>query len=218
MRRCPGSGNTEMTRSRSLVVATLSLMVTLGVATVCPAADPSEPAPPTSIIDALSAEVDATVASTRPPHWPMKRACLYYAIAGQTLLAEHGIPARLRVGRVVYRPGTAAAHPIAPHAWLETATDFVDYAMLPRGGQTAVIPLRQVATTPSAVVPGVTRVLAITAEVDASLGLYLRHHYRLFQGRYMRPAARRPAQPRLLSQQHGEMPRQSALPTLQGLR
>jgi len=207
-----------MNQSRSLAAAALSLMVALGTATVRAAPVPSDPTPPTSIIDALSAEVDATVARTRPPYWPMKRACLYYAIAGQALLAEHGIPARLRVGRVVYWPGTASAHPITPHAWLETTTDFVDFAMLPRRGQTSVIPLQQVATSPSAVVPGPTRVLAIAAEIDAPLGLYLRHHYRLFQGRYLSPPGHRPRQPWLLSQQHGEMPRQSALPTLQGLR
>jgi hypothetical protein len=104
-------------------------------------------------------------------------------MAGQALLADHGLPAWLRVGQVVYWPGTTAAHPIAPHAWLETETYFIDYAALPRWGAVAVIPRDLVATDAAAVAPGVTRVLAISAELDGPLALYLDHHYRLYYGR-----------------------------------
>jgi hypothetical protein len=152
-----------------------------------PAAAPAALSP-TAIIRALSPAVEASVESTRPLHWPMTRACLYYAIAGQALLARQGIAARLRVGQVVYSPGTAAAHPIAPHAWLETETYFVDYAALPRWGEVMVIPRDRVAAAPSELIPGVTQVLAITAGIDDALAHYLNHHYRHF---YRRPIDRR---------------------------
>jgi hypothetical protein len=136
---------------------------------------------PAATIRALSDAVAARAAATRPQHWPLRHACLYYALAGQALLARHGIPARLRVGRVVYRPGTPTAHPIDPHVWLETGNHLVDYAMLPRRGEVAIVPIGLVATHPSQAVPGVTQVLAIAADHNESLALYLRHHYRRFR-------------------------------------
>jgi hypothetical protein len=200
-----------MKQSLTLAAATLCLTVTLGGVSICAAAaSPADPAQQTDVIDALSAAVDATVSATRPPLWPMKRACLYYAIAGQALLAEHGIPARLRLGRVVYWPGTAWRHPIVPHAWLETSTYFIDYAMLPRCGRTAVIPLQRVATSPPAVVAGVTPVLAIAAEIDAPMAQYLNHHRRRFDGRYMPAWGQLFRWPYPRSQQLREQPRQSA--------
>nr|WP_200347906.1 lasso peptide biosynthesis B2 protein [Halochromatium glycolicum] len=144
---------------------------------------PSDTSLPTDTIQALSVAVEAMAASTRPRYWPLKRACLYYALAGQVLLAEQGISAQLRVGRVVYHPGTARAHAIAPHVWLETATHFIDYATLPRWGQVTIIPRDRVAVVPAEVVPGGSRVLAARAEVDDGLRLYLNHHNRQFQGR-----------------------------------
>jgi hypothetical protein len=178
------------------VSAALALVISAGPPTPCAAAPSATPpyeasGAPTDVIHALAGAVEASVARTRPPHWPRKRACLYYALAGQALLAQQGIPAMLRVGRVVYRPGTASAHPIAPHAWLETADHFIDYAMLPRRGAVAVIATERLATHPAHVLPGVTRVLALAAEPDESLGLYLGHHYRRFHGRWI--AARRQA-------------------------
>ena len=167
-----------MRQTPHIVAAALSLIAAGGLATAL-----AGPPAPTEVVRGLSTAVEASVASTRPPYWPMRRACLYYAMAGQALLADHGIAARLRVGQVVYWPGTAAAHPIAPHAWLETGTDFIDYATLPRWGEVAVIPRDLVATEPAAVVPGATRVLAISAELDGPLALYLDHHYRLYYGR-----------------------------------
>jgi hypothetical protein len=139
-------------------------------------------------MEALAPLVEAAVAATRPRHWPMKRACLYYALAGQALLARYGVAAGLRVGRVVYWPGTPAAYPIEPHAWLQSGTYFIDYAALPRWDGVAIIPGHLVAGEPAQVVPGVTRVLAVPDALDAQLQRYLQHHHRCFLGRW---AARR---------------------------
>jgi hypothetical protein len=175
-------------------------MVLALLAVAMPAASQAEPAAPTSIIQGLSDAVAATAAATRPRHWPLRHACLYYALAGQALLARHGIAATLRVGRVVYRPGTPGAHPIAPHVWLDTGSHLVDYAMLPRRGEVAIVPADLVARRPSQVVPGVTRVLTSTADHDERLGRYLRHHYQRFRDRYAtawpRPLTRPPTEPK----------------------
>jgi len=165
------------------VVATALLAVVWGRVLAAPAAFP------TPVAYALATAVEASAATTRPWHWPMKRACLYYAFAGQALLAQAGIPAALRVGQVEYRPGTAAAYSIAPHAWLETEAYVIDYATLPRWGQVAVIPRNLVASDRSTVIPGVTQLLALPAEPNQSLGLYLSHHYRRFHA--LSTAARR---------------------------
>jgi hypothetical protein len=175
-------------------------MVLALLAVAMPAASQAEPAAPTSIIQGLSDAVAAAAAATRPRHWPLRHACLYYALAGQALLARHGIAATLRVGRVVYRPGTPGAHPIAPHVWLDTGSHLVDYAMLPRRGEVAIVPADLVARRPSQVVPGVTRVLTSTADHDERLGRYLRHHYQRFRDRYAtawpRPLTRPPTEPK----------------------
>lgn len=128
------------------------------------------------LVDALAAEVESMAAQTRPPHWPLKRSCLYYALAGQVLLAQHGVKAVLRVGAVDYFPGTPLAHPIDPHVWLETDTYFIDYATLPRCGRVTHIPRDRLATAPEEVRPGMTSVLGVGAEPDRALTLYLRHH------------------------------------------
>lgn len=159
------------------VVATALLFVVCGHAAAAPAAFP------TQTVYALAAAVEALAATTRPQHWPMKRACLYYALAGQALLAQQGIPAMLRVGQVEYRPGTPAAYPIAPHAWLETGSYVIDYAMLPRSGRVAVIPINLVATDSSNILPGVTMLLTTPDRRNKPLGLYLNHHYRRFHAR-----------------------------------
>lgn len=135
----------------------------------------------TQCISALGREVESVAARTRPPHWPMKRSCLYYALAGRAILARHGINATLRVGAVDYFPGTPWEHPIDPHAWLETETHFIDYATLPRCGQVSLIPRDRVANQPEAVRPGVTQVLTLPSEPDRALTTYLRHHARRFR-------------------------------------
>jgi hypothetical protein len=168
-------------------------MVLALLAVAMPAASRAQPATSTSIIEGLSEAVAAAAAATRPRHWPLRHACLYYALAGQALLARQGIAATLRVGRVVYRPGTPGAHPIAPHVWLDTGTHLVDYAMLPRRGEVAIVPKWRIATHPSQVVPGVTPVLVLAAHDDQALGLFLRHHHRRFHGRCSRTWAGAPA-------------------------
>lgn len=128
------------------------------------------------VIDGLADEVEWIAARTRPPHWPLKRSCLYYALAGRALLAHYGIDARLRVGAVDYCPGTASHHAIEPHAWLQTDTYFIDYATLPRCGQATRLPRNRVATDPMDVRPGVTRVLVLADAPTRALMFYLRHH------------------------------------------
>jgi hypothetical protein len=129
----------------------------------------------------LAPQVEWVVARTKPLHWECRRACLYYALAGQHLLARQGIPAALRFGSVVYGPGAPAAHTIDPHAWLETPTGLVDYATLPRWGVVTVIPHELVATTPWEVQPGVTRVLTQRWPSDAALRGYLSTHRSRFE-------------------------------------
>jgi len=167
----------------------LRIAIVIVAALMCPppawpAAERAPASAAIEVIAALAPAVEATAAATRPRHWPMKRACLYYALAGQALLARQGIATRLRLGRVVYRPGTAAAHPIAPHAWLESATHFIDYAALPRWGQVAIIPTPMTAAAVAVVAPGSTRVLAIPDAPDVRLWRDLSHHRRCFQGRW----------------------------------
>jgi hypothetical protein len=128
----------------------------------------------------LAPEVERLVERTKPDDWALRRACLYYAFAGQHLLAQHGIAASVWVGAVVYDPGTAASHQIWPHAWLETATDFIDYSALPRWGTVKVIPRRLVARSPAEVRPGRTRVLALRRIEDLDLVAYLRFHRERF--------------------------------------
>lgn len=108
----------------------------------------------------LGDRVEAMVAKTRPLEWPELHACLYYALAGQRLLAEAGISTRLVQGTVVYGPYIAGQHKINPHIWLETATHIIDYATLPRWGEVSVIPRSLAARNARAVTPGLTRILA----------------------------------------------------------
>lgn len=161
------------------VMAAVLLLWALGGS----AAAPADELPLMALVNSLAPAVEARVAVTRPQHWPRKRACLYYAFAGQALLAEQGIAARLRVGQVVYRPRSVAAHPITPHVWLETPAAFIDYATLPRWGSVTVIPRNRVAGAPTQVVPGVTPVLAVAAPADAALARWLGHHGRRFRVR-----------------------------------
>ncbi len=141
------------------------------------------PPTPTGMVESLGPAVEARAAQSRPQHWPMKRACLYYALAGQALLAQQGIPAQLVVGRVVYAPGTSAAYAIRPHAWLETETHFIDFATLPRWGEATVVPRALMATEAAAVRSGVTQVLVAPAPLDRPLQRYLSHHARRFWNR-----------------------------------
>jgi hypothetical protein len=131
-------------------------------------------------VTSLAPDVERLVERTKPNHWALRRACLYYAFAGQHLLAQQGIPASVWVGAVVYDPRTAASHQIWPHAWLETATHFIDYSALPRWGTVKVIPLHLAARGPSDVRPGTTRVLALRRVDDMDLVAYLAFHRERF--------------------------------------
>ena len=135
----------------------------------------------TAIVNALDAEVEALVARSKPVEWGMKHACLYYAVAGQYLLAKQGIDAALWVGAVIYYPGTSRHHEISPHAWLETNHYFIDYSTLPRWGKTMIIPHNRVASDPERVNPGFARVLALHRPVDYDLIDYLAEHRARFE-------------------------------------
>lgn len=128
------------------------------------------------LVRSLAPAVEQMVVRTKPAEWEMCRACLYYAFAGRTLLARHGIMASLRIGAVIYAPGTEAAHGISPHAWLETPSHFIDYSTLPRWGEVSIIPRARVAHTPEAVQPGVSRVLTRLRPADPDLLGYLSSH------------------------------------------
>ncbi|MGE5155153.1 MAG: hypothetical protein ACM3ST_14200 [Bdellovibrio bacteriovorus] len=132
--------------------------------------------PAATTVTALASAVERLVERSKPAEWALRRACLYYAFAGQHLLLQRGIVASVWVGAVVYDPETAASHEIWPHAWLETATHFIDYAALPRWGEVRVIPHHLVARSPSEVRPGVTRVLALQRVEDLDLVTYLAAH------------------------------------------
>jgi len=112
-------------------------------------------------VESLGDSVEAMVAATRPLEWPPLHACLYYALAGQHLLAGEGITARLVLGTVVYGPYITGQHGINPHIWLETATHIIDYATLPRWGEVSVIPLDWVAHSAGEVTPGLTRIAVL---------------------------------------------------------
>lgn len=133
-----------------------------------------------STVTSLAQDVERLVGRTKPDDWALRRACLYYAFAGQHLLARQGISASVWVGAVVYDPGIAASHQIWPHAWLETATHFIDYSALPRWGTVRVIPGHRVARSPVEVRPGRTRVLALRRIEDLDLIAYLRFHRERF--------------------------------------
>ena len=175
-----------------LSTACVALALLIASANAAPAVAPALPmAPPRAMpmpeqiwIDLLrshAAAVEQMVARTKPQDWKMRHACLYYAFAAQTLLARDGIATSLRVGAVIYRPGTATAHGISPHAWLETPGYFIDYSTLPRWGEVSLIPRQRVAAAPAEVEPGVTAVLTRLRPADADLRRYLAAHRMRFQ-------------------------------------
>lgn len=153
-----------------------ALLVGLVVATDA-SADPAFAGPSLVMTaGALAGPVERLAVRTKPADWQARRSCLYYALAGQYLLARAGIDARLRVGQVVFAPGTAAAHRIRPHAWLETPTHFIDYATLPRWGMVVIIPRSRVAYSPADIQRGRTGVLVRHRPPDADLLSHLAEH------------------------------------------
>lgn len=142
-----------------------------------------------AFIRALGPGIETLVARTKPAGWTFEHSCLYYALAGQYLLARHGISSRLHVGTVIYEPYTPYQHRISPHAWLETATYLVDYASLPRRGETSVIPLPLVTHQMGEIKPAITRVLAVRRQPDAQLERYIEKHHACFERALRDPAA-----------------------------
>jgi hypothetical protein len=132
--------------------------------------------PSASTVTSLASEVERLVQLSKPADWDLRRACLYYAFAGQHLLWQRGIAASIWIGAVIYDPGTPTSHKIWPHAWLETATHYIDYSALPRWGQVKIIPLHLVARSPLEVRPGITRVLALRRMEDLDVAVYLATH------------------------------------------
>lgn len=163
---------------------TIAAMLLLSTVAVTGATQPGDPA--ALLASRLDKEVEALVARTKPDGWENIHACLYYAFAGQYLLAKHGIQSEVHVGAVIYAPGTTSHHGICPHAWLETPDLFIDFSTLPRWGRTSVIPRGQVASHPAAVHPGITQVLALHRPPDPDLIEYLTtqraHFYSIVNG------------------------------------
>lgn len=139
-------------------------------------------------IRAIGPAVERLAARTKPLHWECKRACLYYALAGQRLLAAQGIRSTLYFGDALYAPGTRACHSISPHAWLQTAGYFIDYATLPRSGAVTVLAAERVAHSPAEVEPGRTAVLAVPERPSPRLEAFLRYHDKRFAFLSQRPS------------------------------
>lgn len=131
-------------------------------------------------VRAIGPAVERLAARTKPLHWERRHACLYYALAGQRLLAGQGIRSTLYFGDVLYAPGTRACHAIRPHAWLQTAGYFIDYATLPRSGEVTVLAAARVAHSPTEVEPGRTAVLAVPQRTSPRLEAFLRYHAKRF--------------------------------------
>jgi hypothetical protein len=121
--------------------------------------------------------IEALAARSMPANWELLHACLYYALAGQYLLAQRGLVTRLEGGAVLYYPDTPLQHRIKPHVWLETDTHFIDGSALARWGYITVIPRQRVARRPGEVIPGFTRVLILSSTVTGILN-YIAHRAR----------------------------------------
>jgi len=129
----------------------------------------------------LTPAIEALTQRTTPSDWELLHACLYYALAGQYILALRGIPARLKGGAVLYYPDTPLRHEIKPHVWLQTDLHFIDCSALPRWGYVAVIPLHEVARNLAAVIPGKTRLLILEERNDPEFRNYVARHRTRFK-------------------------------------
>jgi hypothetical protein len=134
-----------------------------------------------TLMERLAPGIDALTERTTPADWKLLHACLYYALSGQYILARRGIPTRLKGGDVLYFPDTRLHHRIKPHVWLETAAHFIDCSALPRWGYIVVIPQREVAREPAAVVPEMTRVLILEERNDPKFYDYVARHRARFE-------------------------------------
>jgi hypothetical protein len=120
----------------------------------------------TVLMGQLAPTIEVLTERTTPANWELLHACVYYALAGQYILARLGIAARIKGGAVLYYPDTPLHHRIKPHVWLETDTHFIDCSALPRWGYIAAIPLQQVARNPASVIPKMTRLLILEERND----------------------------------------------------
>ncbi|MGD2084288.1 MAG: hypothetical protein PVF91_15105, partial [Chromatiales bacterium] len=102
---------------------------------------------------------------------------------GQRLLAARGITTALRLGTIVYAPGTAARHPIHPHVWLESGTHLIDFSTLPRWGKPTVVPLARVTRSPRRPMPGAAQVLTLLEPCDEPCLGWLAEHRARFRTR-----------------------------------
>jgi len=134
-----------------------------------------------TLMNRLAPAIEALTERTTPSDWELLHACLYYALAGQYILALRGIPARLKGGAVLYYPDTPLRHDIKPHVWLETDAHFIDCSALPRWGYIAVIPLQQVARNLASVIPEMTRLLILEERNDPEFQDYVAWHRARFE-------------------------------------
>jgi hypothetical protein len=134
-----------------------------------------------AITQCLAPGIEALTERTLPPDWQLLHGCLYYALAGQYLLARCGIGTRLKGGAVVYFPTSPLHHRIKPHVWLETPGHYIDCSALPRWGYIVVLLLREVARDSESIIPGLTEVLILEERDDQEFGDYVTTHRTRFE-------------------------------------
>jgi hypothetical protein len=135
-----------------------------------------------AVTERLAPGIEALTERAMPRDWQLLHGCLYYALAGQYLLARHGINTRLEGGTVVYFPTSPLHHRIRPHVWLETTTHYIDCSALPRWGFIVVLPLREVARDAASIVPELTEVLILEKRDDPEFDDYVAGHRARFEG------------------------------------
>jgi hypothetical protein len=134
-----------------------------------------------AITQRLAPGIEALTERAMPRDWQLLHGCLYYALAGQYLLARYGIGTELKGGTVVYFPTSPLHHRIKPHVWLETASHYIDCSALPRWGYIVVLPLRQVAHDQALIMPGLTEVLILEERDDPEFADYVAEHRGRFE-------------------------------------
>lgn len=134
-----------------------------------------------TITQRLAPEVEALTQRAIPTGWQLLHGCLYYALAGQYLLARYGIDTQLKGGTVVYFPTSPLHHRIKPHVWLETVSHYIDFSALPRWGYTVVLPMRAVAHDSASILPGLTEVLILEERNDPQFSSYVSRHRARFE-------------------------------------
>lgn len=134
-----------------------------------------------AVMERLAPGIEALTERALPRDWELLHGCLYYALAGQYLLARHGISTRLEGGTVVYFPTSPLHHRIKPHVWLDTTSHYIDCSALPRWGFIVVLPLRQVAPDSASILPGLTEVLILEKRDDSEFDDYVAGHRARFE-------------------------------------